>query len=131
RAVRQALEGGTVPATGDNGTEPETISSSIEILPSVGDTELSPSRAQLDTVDAAAAQADPGVTHALTEIPLVGRSDSLGHAPNAAGNPRFRILKPHAEGGLGEVFVAWDEELARSVALKQILPKYAGSERAR
>jgi serine/threonine-protein kinase len=56
---------------------------------------------------------DPDLTASLS----VGVSTSDGQ--------RFRVLRPHARGGLGEVFVALDAELHREVALKQILEKHA------
>src|SRR5262249_25704158 len=53
------------------------------------------------------------------------RTASLSVGPPTADGQRFRILRPHARGGLGAVFVALDSELNREVALKQILDRHA------
>ena len=44
---------------------------------------------------------------------------------------RFRILRPHAAGGLGQVYVARDDELNREVALKEIKVDYADDANSR
>jgi serine/threonine-protein kinase len=65
-----------------------------------------------------------------------GDSDSDRTASYAVGTAtsdgqRFRVLRPHAKGGLGAVFVALEAELNREVALKQILENHAGDPTSR
>ena len=44
---------------------------------------------------------------------------------------RFRVLRAHARGGLGEVYLAHDRELNREVALKEIQDRYVNHVTAR
>lgn len=48
----------------------------------------------------------------------------------STGNKRFTIVRPHARGGLGEVFLARDTELNREVAVKQIVSERSSNTEA-
>ncbi len=53
----------------------------------------------------------------------------IGVPTSEAG--RFRVLRAHAQGGIGKVSVAFDAELRREVALKQIKPERADDAESR
>jgi serine/threonine-protein kinase len=51
--------------------------------------------------------------------------------PVAAASSRYRRMRFHAKGGLGEVYLGLDTELRREVALKRIQKPFAGHPEAR
>jgi serine/threonine protein kinase/tetratricopeptide (TPR) repeat protein len=80
------------------------------------------------------ADADVQATLALFPAGAAPPSDgTVSYQSLAAPMPgqRYRILRPHAKGGLAEVFVAEDTELRREVALKEIRPEHAGHANSR
>lgn len=77
--------------------------------------------------EALSAVADPEMKTTLSLIGPESAWEPAAIGARTSSSGRFRILRPHAHGGLGEVHVARDEELGREVAVKEILARHAAN----
>ena len=74
--------------------------------------------------------ADPDIKASLLRLATIApakpsEQTTLPKSEKATTDARFEILRSHAWGGLGEVYVAQDREVNREVALKRLHERYA------
>ncbi|WZO96595.1 serine/threonine-protein kinase [Isosphaeraceae bacterium EP7] len=134
-----------------NRVEPVTLherprpnsSETTQQTPTVADparTEIATGESPANTLRQVSVEFDPYATRAASRGALTAathvESGSTRRLPDDEGpqepsptrtphESRFKIIRRHARGGLGEVYLARDEELNRDVALKEIQARHA------
>jgi hypothetical protein len=67
---------------------------------------------------------DPGFQKSLASLPAGGGSGPVSTVAYRPGSrERYTLSRLHAEGGIGRVWVAFDGDLGREIALKELRPE--------
>ena len=116
---RAWLDAGVERHLAKHGDDPEKSLAAVPVSPWL--------KEQIKSLCHADIESEPGPSRRRSPDSMATKSYAAADAPGL----RYRILRPHAKGGLGEVFVAEDTELNREVALKEIQTQHAGHESSR
>lgn len=101
-------------ATRDTNRDTTRDTQSLKATPESTHVESSEAESQSESKSKADAAQSAGARFAGEAFPVTDASSS-----------RFRILRNLAQGGIGSVFVAFDRDLDREVAIKELKRKYA------